>query len=50
MKNRIIINIKNLNDLIIFNIYSISMQIKIIARLFKCIYIIVINIILFFYQ
>ena len=49
MKNRIIIDIKNLNDLIVFNVYLILIQIEIIARLFEYIHIIVINAILFFY-
>ena len=43
------IDIRGLNNLIISNIYFIFLQFKMINRLLKCIYIIIINIILFFY-
>lgn len=44
------IDIKNLNDLIISNIYFISLQINIIIKLFKYIYLLIFDIISFFYQ
>ena len=44
------INIRDFNDLIILNVYFVSLQFEIISRLLKCTHIIVINVIYFFYQ
>ena len=47
-KGRVIINIRNFNNFIILNIYLIFLQINIIIKFLKCMYLSIFNVIFFF--
>ena len=49
-KDKTIVDIRDLNDLIVFDVYFILLQFEIIDRLLRYTHIIVMNIISFFYQ
>ena len=49
-KDRVIVNIRDLNSITQFDIYSLSLQFDIIQMIAKCNYIIVVDVAFFFYQ
>ncbi len=49
-KNRVVMNIKKLNAIIVFDAYLMSAQTNIIVVIIECQYIFVINVLKYFYQ
>ena len=49
-KSRVVVNIRRFNVIIQSNVYSLSLQMKIISIVKNCLYIIVVNAFVFFYQ
>ncbi len=49
-KNRVVIDIRDLNVIIVSNAYLMSAQTNIIVAVVKCKYIFVINVLEYFYQ
>ena len=49
-KNRVVVNIRDLNAITQFDVYSFSLQFDIIQMIAKCNYIIVVDVAFFFYQ
>ena len=49
-KNKVMMNVKHLNSLIVFDVYFLSLQFDIIAAIQNCFYIFVIDCVDFFYQ
>ena len=49
-KNRIVVNIRNLNQITQIDVYSMSVQTDIIAAVFECFHIFIIDAQSYFYQ
>jgi hypothetical protein len=49
-KNRVVMNIRELNAIIVFDAYSMSAQTNIIVAVTECQYISVMNVLDYFYQ